>query len=100
MDRKGCCKVCFEPKSVSLFLFLLMIRWISTLDEGKFAKKYELKPDRHLNDPDMEKEIMEGLEDIGMDDEEDQNFVIRAIKQLVKNGLVVVCLFWLVGDIL
>ena len=82
-----------KPKNVRLFF--VVFRWISTLDEGKFAKKYQLKPDRHLkgrkfkfvNDSDMQKDIIEGLEDIGMADEEDQNFVIRAIKQLVKNGL-------------
>ena len=68
-------------------------RWISSLEDGKFAEKYDLIPDKHLKGPKFEKDsdvIDEGLEDIGITEKDDRQKLIRAMKKLVQNGLILV----------
>ena len=80
-------------KSAEFFVFVVKNRWIGTLEDGKYAKKYKLIPQKHfkgrrlkfIDDSDGEKDIFENLEDIGISDDKDKNSIIKCVKKLVKN---------------
>ena len=66
-----------------------VVIWISSLEEGKYAQKYKLKPDRHLKGEKFDydaKIIKEGLVDVGVRDEEDRDNIVEAAQKIVQNG--------------
>ena len=71
--------------------------WISSLENGKYEKKYSLKTSRLLKeryikdtneDSEVEQDIIEDLQQIGVTDKNDGNQIVDKIKKIVKNGFV------------